>query len=407
MQAELAAPEMHQRERQLFEESPKKWKNYGYRPVTIRTLGGLEVTLFARYWASHSNRARKSKGLTPGVLLLGIIEGCTPALASEVAQLAAALGSFEEARQRLLNMGITLSTKRIAQIAYCFSERARQQQLVDGMGIEGDLSGRRVVISTDGGRLRVRRRKRGKKTTKGRSRYHTDWREPKLLVIYVVDEEGRMSSQFTPVLDGTLKGPDAVFDLLAGYLQGLKISKADKVLFIADGAKWIWNRVADLWDRVGVPESRRLELVDYYHVIEHLHVLAGLKKWSSKAKKQWVTRQRHRLLSGETAEFIEAVKSLTKGRRGKGWLRERSYLLRNAERGRLNYGLVRSTKLPIGSGTMESTVRRVVNLRLKGASIYWDESHAEAMLLLRSYYKAKHWKVLDLKAFTPKATLAL
>jgi hypothetical protein len=106
MQAELAGEEMHQRERQLFAESSKKWKNFGYRPVTIRTLGGLEVTLFARYWASHSNLARKGKGLSPGVLLLGIVEGCTPALASEVAQLAAALGSFEETCQRLSSMGI-------------------------------------------------------------------------------------------------------------------------------------------------------------------------------------------------------------------------------------------------------------------------------------------------------------
>ena len=59
MPADLAADEMHERERQLFEESPKKWKNYGYRPVTIRTLGGLEVTLFARSRASHSSRLRR------------------------------------------------------------------------------------------------------------------------------------------------------------------------------------------------------------------------------------------------------------------------------------------------------------------------------------------------------------
>ena len=56
---------------------------------------------------------------------------------------------------------------------------------------------------------------------------------------------------------------------------------------------------------------------------------------------------------------------------------------------------------------MESRVRRVVNLRLKGTSIYWDESQAGAMLLLRSYDKAKHWKVLNLKAFTPNATLSV
>ena len=47
----------------------------------------------------------------------------------------------------------------------------------------------------------------------------------------------------------------------------------------------------------------------------------------------------------------------------------------------MNYGAARERKLPIGSGVIESTVRRVVNLRLKGASVYWKEPMAEAMLL--------------------------
>jgi hypothetical protein len=37
---------------------------------------------------------------------------------------------------------------------------------------------------------------------------------------------------------------------------------------------------------------------------------------------------------------------------------------------------------------MESAVRRVINLRLKGPGIFWHEEHAEQMLLLRAYYKS-------------------
>jgi hypothetical protein len=107
------------------------------------------------------------------------------------------------------------------------------------MGIEGSLCGKRVVISTDGGGLRVRKNKRGQKTKKGPSRYHTDWREPKLLVIYVVDEKGRLPREFAPVMDGTLQGPDEVFRLMEFYLRELEIQQAKEVLFIADGARWI------------------------------------------------------------------------------------------------------------------------------------------------------------------------
>jgi hypothetical protein len=56
--------------------------------------------------------------------------------------------------------------------------------------------------------------------------------------------------------------------------------------------------------------------------------------------------------------------------------------------------------LPIGSGAIESAIRRVVNLRLKGASIYWQKKSAEAVLLLRSYYKAGRWNHLERQALT-------
>jgi hypothetical protein len=383
-------------------------KDFGYRPVTVQFLGGLEVELMARYWCRSRARADKGKGSYFGLVLLGVCDRTTPALASEVAQLAAALSSFDDAQARLRQMGITMSVRRIANVAYHFAQRARSRQELEGMGIEGSLAGKRVVISTDGGRLRVRKNKRGQKTKKGRSRYRTDWREPKLLVIYVVDEKGRLDQEFAPVIDGTLQGPDEVFRLLEFYLRQLEINRATEVLFIADGAKWIWKRVTRLWQRLGLVGVRCRELVDFYHVVEHVYALAALNtSWRASQRKRWATRQRRRLWRGELKEFTEEIERVCRGKRGKGWSRERDYLLRNARAGRLNYAKARRAKMPIGSGTMESAIRRVVNLRLKGAGIFWHEEHAEQMLLLRTYYKSKHWQVLTHKAFaTPLANAA-
>jgi len=408
LQRALASAALHQQERTLAKASPKKMKDFGYRSVTVQFLGGVEVELMARYWCRSQARADKGKGSYFGLVLLGVCDRTTPALASEVAQLAAALSSFEDAQARLRQMGVNMSIRRIANVAYHFAQRARRQQEMDGMGIEGSLAGKRVVISTDGGRLRVRKNKRGRKTKKGRSRYHTDWREPKLLVIYVVDEKGRIAQEFAPVLDGTLKGPDEVFRLMEFYLRQLEIHRATEVLFIADGAKWIWLRVTKLWQRLGLVGVRCRELVDFYHVVEHVYALAALNtSWRASYRKQWATRQRRRLRRGELKAFIDDVERLCRGKRGKGWARERDYLLRNARAGRLDYAKARRAKMPIGSGSMESAIRRVVNLRLKGAGIFWHEDHAEQMLLLRTYYKSKHWQVLTNKAFaTPKATAA-
>lgn len=399
LQRALASPELHEQERKLRKASPKKMKDFGYRPVTVQFLGGLEIEVMARYWCRSQAAREKGKGCYFGLVLLGVCDRCTPALASEVAQLAAALSSFDDAQSRLRQMGVEMPIQRIATVAYHFSQRARQRQELEGMGIEGSLAGKRVVISIDGGRIRIRKTKRGKKTKKGRSRYHTDWREPKLLVIYVVDEKGRIAQEFAPVIDGTLKGPDEVFRLLELYLSQLEITEAAKVLFIADGAKWIWKRVAPLWQRLGL-EGRCRELVDFYHVIEHVHALAALKtSWRPAQRKRWATRQRRRLWRGELQAFIDEIERFCRGKKGKGWARERDYLLRNARAGRLDYAKARRAKLPMGSGTMESAIRRVVNLRLKGASIFWLEEHAEQMLLLRTYYKSKRWQVLENKAF--------
>lgn len=407
LQRALASGALHEQERRLAKASPKKMKDFGYRPVTVHFLGGLVVTLMARYWCRSQARLEKGKGSYFGLVVLGVCDRTTPALASEVAQLAAALSSFEDAQARLRQMGVKMSIRRIANVAYHFAQRARSRQELYGMGIEGSLAGKRVVISTDGGRLRIRKNKGGKRTKKGRLRYRTDWREPKLLVIYVVDEKGQIDQEFAPVMDGTLKGPDEVFRLMEFYLRELQIDQAKEVLFIADGAKWIWKRVALLWQRLGLEGVRRRELVDFYHAVEHVYALAALNKsWSTLQRKRWATRQRRRLRRGELKAFIDDVERLCRGKRGKDWARERDYLLRNARAGRLDYAKAHRAKMPMGSGTMESAIRRVVNLRLKGAGIFWHEEHAEQMLLLRTYYKSKRWQVLTNKAFAAPQTNA-
>jgi len=142
-----------------------------------------------------------------------------------------------------------------------------------------------VVISSDGGRLRLRESKRGPKTTKGRQRYMGAWREPKVLIVYVVDAEGKREASFAPFIDATLKGPDAVFALLRSSWQRLEITQADQVLFLADGAPWIWKRVPLLVQALGLAAEQVHELLDFYHAVQHLGQVAALRPdWSAKAR---------------------------------------------------------------------------------------------------------------------------
>lgn len=310
------------------------------------------------------------------------------------------MSSLEEAETALSDRGICLDVSTIRNITVRFAARSKVVQQSETYEFGETVDGRRVVISTDGGRIRIRKNKRGPKTKKGRNRYSTDWREPKLLIIYVVNNEGRMERKFCPFIDGTMKGPDAVFGLLRFYLSKLKLSTADQILFVADGARWIWRRVPQLLEDLGVHLKRAYELVDFYHAVEHLGKVAACRKsWSSGERTKWVKKHKKLLKAGKIRQVTDAIKALCRGRSSKEFRRERDYFLRNQSR--MGYAAIKGMGLPIGSGAMESAIRRVVNLRLKGSAIYWNIGTAEAMLTLRSYFKAGRWNMLKNMAVTP------
>jgi hypothetical protein len=326
-------------------------------------------------------------------------------LAAEVSLLAAMLGSLEEAQDVLAHRGVALDTKTIRTLAYRYAARARLGQQVERTVFEDTVAGRRVVISSDGGRLRLRETTRGPKTKKGRGRYTGAWREPKVVVVDVVDAEGKRDARFVPVMEATLTGPEAVFALLRIYLQRLDITQADHILFIAEGAPWLWKRVPLLVQAFGLVAQPVHELLAFYHAVQHLGQVAALRKdWSAKARTRWRTHQRRLLLQGQVEQVIAAVQGLCRGRNSKAMRTQRDSFIKNQSR--MAYATLLAMKLPIGSGAIESAVRRGINLRLKGPSLFWCRASAEAILLLRSYYKAGRWKMLKQMATSPLALLA-
>ena len=406
LQQALDAAALQAEQERLVRQWPKPLKNDGKVQVRVRTAQGLAVPVWVTYYRRTGQRraGKRYAGVYAGLVVLGIYDRCTPALAAEVSLLAAMLGSLQEAQDVLANRGVELDTKTVRTIAYRYAARARLEQQVNNAAFEDSVAGRRVVIGSDGGRIRLRESKRGPKTTKGRRRYTGAWREPKVLIVYVVDAEGKREASFAPFIDATLKGPDAVFALLRSYLQRLEITQADQVLFIADGAPWIWKRVPLLVQALGLAVEQVHELLDFYHAVQHLGQVAALRKdWSAKARARWRTQQRRCLLQGQVEQVIAAVQALCRGRHSKAIRTQRNYFIKNQSR--MAYAKLIAMKLPIGSGAIESTVRRVVNLRLKGPSLFWCRASAEAILLLRSYYKAGRWNMLKRMATSPLALL--
>ena len=57
----------------------------------------------------------------------------------------------------------------------------------------------------------------------------------------------------------------------------------------------------------------------------------------------------------------------------------------------MRYVTLEACKLPIGSGQVESAVRRVVNLRFKAPGSFWTETTVSGLMHLRAAFKAGRW----------------
>ncbi|ETR69370.1 MAG: hypothetical protein OMM_09657, partial [Candidatus Magnetoglobus multicellularis str. Araruama] len=68
----------------------------------------------------------------------------------------------------------------------------------------------------------------------------------------------------------------------------------------------------------------------------------------------------------------------------------------------MKYALFLEKKISIGSGVVESAVRRVINLRFKGNGCLWKDKIVEGLMHLRSFFKAGRWRDLILRVITGK-----
>ena len=304
---------------------------------------------------------------------------------------------MRDAQIALADQGISVSLTRISTAVRAAAFQARRLRTNDPSLKTPQITGRKIVVSVDGGRLRIRKNKTGPKTKKNRTRYSTEWREPKLLCIYFLDENGNVDRSIPPVLDGTMQHVNEIFKMLCCYLAMLSMNGETEVQYISDGADCLWKRVQLVEKTVRENGGRFYCLLDYYHMKGYLHNMAKAMKDGTKTKRtMWIHRMTNLLFSGDKTSFEREVKALQKNSRKGSVLRTAgNYLLKHSRAGHMNYGAMRRQKFPIGSGVIESTVRRVVNLRLKGASVYWNEDAAEDMLILRCLYKAKRWQNIE------------
>ena len=391
--------------------------NKGWKDVSVLLPGGTKVLIKTPYlrknWKKisgkkHKKRGQKGSGMYPVLEALGIKDGVSPATRSEIALYTVQAASYQEAVRMLERKGLKIGKSTLKRIAVATARAdisLRDAALSAAMNMpvspDGPLAGKRVRVSIDGGRTRTRKKKKGRKTKKGRHGFKAMWKEPRILVIDLLDDDGTYDSLRLPLYDVLIDDGDASFNLIVGYLRLLGAAFCEVFEFISDGADWIWNRVDQMLIQAEIPESAAVLALDFYHACEHLADAVELCKSLSRKEREKIYKKLRHVLRHDrngVQKIIEELKQLGTTRRGKKMKEALNYFEKHTNH--MQYALLDEMKLPVGSGQVESAVRRVINLRFKSNGTFWKEETAENLMHLRSFFKAGRWEELMSRVLT-------
>src|SRR6516165_1783814 len=198
----------------------------GLRTTSVLLLGGtrliIETPSLREDRRGRRGRRRRTRGLHgagcyPVLAALGITDRVSPATRSEIALPVVQAASSLEAAHMLSRRGFACDVSSLVRITTATAEastRLRDAALEAALRLpvapDGPLAGKRVRISLDGGRVRTRRMHRGRKTAKGRHGFATPWREPRALVIDILDEQGQPDRLRLPLYDVLIGAPGVI-----------------------------------------------------------------------------------------------------------------------------------------------------------------------------------------------------
>jgi hypothetical protein len=352
------------------------------RAKDIQTLFG-SIQVGRNYFYQPETHA----GRCPLDQALGLIHSFSPALVRLAARAAAKEG-YESASQDLLaQAGVALEGRQIQRLVNLIAPTVATQlekgavtgaEAIPILYAEVDGTGVPMVAEELAGRP-------GKQED-GSART----REAKLGAIFTqtqTDEEG------LPVRDHASTTYVGSFETAPDFGSRLRaearrrgLGRALKVVFIGDGAAWIWELA-----RVNFPLA--ILILDLYHALEHLHELCeGLygvdHPWAARLAQTWTALLKNDQIGEVIAAARRRLQDLDPPAPD---ALEKQIAYFEHHQDKMLYKTYREQGLFYGSGVVEGGCKSVIGQRLKESGMFWTEAGATSVLNLRLALKSNRW----------------
>lgn len=343
------------------------------RSFTIMSLFGQAT--YTRPWFYDPFKRR---GEAPFDEKLGLIRHYTGGLAKLMCR-AAARDGYESAAEDLLAFsGVEICGRQIQRVVHDLGLPAQQfmsrapQEAPDGPPIPV------LYIEADGASAPMRKEElenRPGKQADGTSRT----REVKVGCVFTQHHNDPETGRPWRDLDATtylatIAEAESFGSLLRNEARRRGLGLAQTVVYLGDGAEWVWRQAADKFPHA-------VQILDSYHAFEHLADLAKLvdpTNW-----KKLLDRWKRQVLENKLGTVLAYArrKGPAAGADPADFQRELGYFENN--RPRMRYKTFREKSYFIGSGVVEAACKTVVGKRLKQSGMFWSVKGANHLLAFR------------------------
>jgi hypothetical protein len=167
--------------------------------------------------------------------------------------------------------------------------------------------------------------------------------------------------------------------------------RAQTVCAVSDGAEWIQG----FFD---VQCHAAVRILDFYHAAGYVaqvgqaHLGEG-----TPAFQDWLSTTLHELKHGSPDQVLQTLGEIQRQLQGGSASPETLDQVATAihyletRRSHIEYARFQAAGYPIGSGSVESGNKLVVEARLKGAGMHWARGHVDPMLALRDVLCSERW----------------